>query len=90
MLTVISFAGRDRHHNKHWNVRCECGEILVVQDSALRAGQKGCRACAGVRQKTRLKKEYLDRKRGRGMLSHRPWDLWYSDDDARWDEDEVK
>lgn len=37
-LTVISFAGQDKHHFAHWLCRCDCGNEKVISGSALRSG----------------------------------------------------
>ena len=34
-LTVIGYAGMDKHHNKSWLCECECGNQKVVRQGSL-------------------------------------------------------
>ncbi len=43
-LTVVGFAGRDKHGHKIWKVRCSCGTEKTMQESGLQTAKScGCK-----------------------------------------------
>ena len=50
---VIRQAKRDRHYNRRWLCRCDCGRERIVIGSCLRSGKsKGCQSCQVKQQQT--------------------------------------
>lgn len=52
-LTVISFAGYNKHQRTLWQCRCECGAITVVQGSCMRSGHT--KSCGCLEKETKKK-----------------------------------
>lgn len=38
-LTVVSYAGTDKHQKRRWNCQCECGKPNIVSTTSLRLGK---------------------------------------------------
>lgn len=51
-LTVIEFAGVDKHDHAKWRCRCKCGSKVVKLGRSLTSGNtKSCGACQAIRRK---------------------------------------
>ena len=56
-LTVIGYAGQNRHRQSMWICRCVCGREAVVSRPNLKyAGQQRCRTCGRARTTANSKK----------------------------------
>lgn len=69
-LSVIEFAGRDKHRHLLWRCVCECGnERLVAKNNLLSGRTVSCGCYASERASNQLRKH--------GMFSSRFYSVWH-------------
>ena len=49
-LTVIEFAGQNKHHSRTWLCRCDCGNTTVVTTNKLTTGNTKSCGCLKLNQ----------------------------------------
>lgn len=67
MLTVVSFAGVDKHYQAKWNCLCECGNKKVVSATNLRGKTKSC----GCYRKSVIANDLVGKRFGRLVVIER-------------------
>ena len=55
-LTVVSYYGQNKHKQRMWNCKCDCGKNKIILGHCLRAGHS--KSCGCLRIKDRLGKRY--------------------------------
>lgn len=71
-LTAVEFVERGKHYSARWRFRCECGEEVVVDASAVRKGNTKSCGCF---------KSEMSRTNGRSNITHglshsKECDIW--------------
>ncbi len=75
-LVVLEYLGRE-HHSSKWRCRCDCGEEIIVQASALRAGTTKSCGCFRRERMGHLTLSHGERggdKRLKGSPEYKAWD----------------
>lgn len=62
-LTVIKYAGRNKHNEATWLCKCDCGKEIVVRGGHLREGQKACQQCALIEKNKSSAKHHMSRSK---------------------------
>lgn len=72
-LTVVEFAGTDRHQKRKWQCACACGKSTTVGGGELRAGKTLSCGCLGTERRVAAVK-ISNAKHGRaGSPEHLAW-----------------
>lgn len=72
-LTVLSFAGRNRFNEIHWNCICECGAAVVCTKKALVSGRTKSCGCWRMTYIKTIAKKHLTTH---GKCKTREYEVW--------------
>lgn len=73
-LTVVGFAGRDRHNHPRWVCKCECGGDLIASAYSIRRGLTKSCGCLKRERTAAMGRA----NRTHGMRRSPEWDVWSS------------
>lgn len=72
-LTVLGYAGKNRHNKSLWKCVCDCGNETIARADALKSGDKQSCGCLNRENKS---KECIKRNTKHGMTHTRLYAVW--------------
>jgi len=72
-LTVLEYAGNDKHNNAQWKCRCECGTEKVISGASLRTGNTLSCGCYHKEQSSKWTSKH---KTTHGKRKSRTYSIW--------------